>query len=144
MTVLGVGMDIVDVAGFASLVAESGTAFEDKVFTTHELEAADRLPGGRRDQYLASRFAVKEALVKAWFSAIPSGAPLLPETETWAGIEVRNDAFGRPSLSLLGHVSSAFTDSLGSVAVHVSLSHENTVASAVVIIDDAQGVRANS
>lgn len=138
MTVLGVGMDIVDVAGFASLVAESGTAFEDRVFTTYELDAADQLAGGRRDQFLASRFAVKEALVKAWFAAMPQGAPLLAETQTWAGIEVRNDQLGRPSLSFLGEVSDAFTESLGPVSVHVSLSHERTVASAVVIIDDAR------
>ena len=130
-------MDLVDVAGFASLVAESGTAFEQRVFTTYELDAADRLRGSRRDQYLASRFAVKEALVKAWFAALPGGAPVLAETQTWAGIEVRNDDLGRPTLSLLAPVSDAFDDSLGPVRLHVSLSHENSFASAVVIIDEA-------
>lgn len=135
MSVLGIGMDVVDVAGFASLVAESGTAFEERVFTDHELDAADQLPPSRRDRFLASRFAVKEALVKAWFAALPSGAPLLPETQTWAGIEVRNDTFGRPSLHLLESVSVAFAESLGDVSLHVSLSHENTIAGAVVVID---------
>ncbi|HQR79302.1 MAG TPA: holo-ACP synthase [Actinomycetota bacterium] len=137
MTVRGVGMDIVDVAGFASQVAESGTVFEELVFTAYELEVADRLRGSRRDQFLASRFAVKEALVKAWFAALPTGAPVLPETETWAGIEVHNDHLGRPHLSLLDPVSKAFSDSMGEVALHVSLSHETLFASAVVIIDDA-------
>ena len=79
MTVRGVGMDIVDVAGFASQVAESGTVFEELVFTDHEIAEADKLRGSRRDQFLASRFAVKEALVKAWFAALPGGAPMLPE-----------------------------------------------------------------
>ncbi len=129
-------MDLVDVAGFAALVAESGTAFEQRVFTLHELDAADRLPGVRRDQYLASRFAVKEALVKAWSAALPSGDPVLAETQTWAGIEVRNDVFGRPSLTLLDPVRDALNASLGEVSLHVSLSHERSYASAVVIIDE--------
>lgn len=139
MSVRGVGMDLVDVASFASLVAESGTAFEERVFTSHELDTADRLHGHRRDQFLASRFAVKEALVKAWFAALPLGAPVLAQTQTWAGIEVRNDTFGRPTLTLLAPVEQAFTDSLGEVSLHVSLSHESTFASAVVIIDE--GIR---
>ena len=139
MTVLGVGMDVVEVDSFASLVAASGSAFESRVFTDHELDAADQLPGSRRDKFLASRFAVKEALVKAWFAALPSGAPLLAETETWAGIEVRNDSFGRPSVHLLEPVSGVFAQSLGEVNTHVSLSHEDTIASAVVIIDRTNG-----
>ena len=134
MSVRGVGMDIVDVDKFASLVAESGTSFEDNVFTSHELDAADRLHGSRRDQHLASRFAVKEALVKAWFAALPGGAPLLPQTETWAGIQVVNDEFGRPQVNLLEGVQEAFADSLGPVDLHVSLSHEPAFAAAVVII----------
>lgn len=137
MSVRGVGMDLVDVAGFASLVAESGTAFEERVFTPYELDAADRLQGSRRDRFLASRFAVKEALVKAWSAALASGAPLLAQTQTWVGIEVRNDTFGRPVLVLLDDVQLAFAESLGTAQLHVSLSHENTFASAVVIIDEA-------
>lgn len=137
MTVRGVGMDIVDVAGFASQVAESGTVFEELVFTDHEIAEADKLRGSRRDQFLASRFAVKEALVKAWFAALPGGAPMLPETQTWAGIEVHSDHLGRPHLSLLEPVSQAFSNSMGEVTVHVSLSHEHLFASAVVIIDGA-------
>ena len=82
---------------------------------------------------------MKEALVKAWFAALPTGAPLLAETETWAGIEVRNDSFGRPSVHLLEPVSGVFTQSLGEVNTHVSLSHEDTIASAVVIIDRLTG-----
>ncbi len=137
MTVRGVGMDLVDVAGFASLVAESGTAFEERVFTTYELDAADRLPGARRDRFLASRFAVKEAMVKAWSAALATGAPLVAQTQTWTGIEVRNDTFGRPVLVLLEDVRDVFAESMGDVRLHVSLSHENTFASAVVIIDEA-------
>ena len=136
MTVRGVGMDIVDVAGFASQVAESGTVFEELVFTAYELEVADRLRGSRRDQFLASRFAVKEALVKAWFAALPSGAPLLPQTETWAGIQVINDDYGRPQVTLLEPVQEAFLSSLGPVELHVSLSHEPAFAAAVVIIEE--------
>ena len=69
MSVRGVGMDIVDVDKFASLVAESGTSFEDNVFTSHELDAADRLHGSRRDQHLASRFAVTASRDSAWLSS---------------------------------------------------------------------------
>lgn len=134
MSVLGMGLDVVGVADFSALLGERGSAFTEQVFTVTERAAADRLPAGRRDQHLAARFAAKEAFVKAWSGALPSGAPLVSETESWAGIEVTSDPFGRPVLDLRDGVAAAVADSLGAVTVHLSLTHEPTVAAAVVVL----------
>jgi holo-[acyl-carrier protein] synthase len=139
MTVLSVGIDLVDVTEFAELLAGRGSAFTERVFTPAELQAADAVSGTRRDQHLAARFAAKEALVKAWSAALAGGAPLLPETETWPDIEIRSDAFGRPAIRLYDPVAAAVHRSLAEVRWHLSLTHESRMAGAVVIAARGEG-----
>lgn len=134
MCVVSIGMDLVDVAQFADLLAQPGSDFGSRVFGAEELAAAAELPGARRDQHLAARFAAKEAFVKAWSTGLSDGTPLLPETQTWAGIVVRTDPFGRPRIELAEPVAGAVSGSLGDVRTSVSLSHEASVASAVVVL----------
>lgn len=138
MSVIGLGLDVVAVPEFSALLAGRGSGFADQVFTPEERAAADQLPGLRRDQHLAARFAAKEAFVKAWSGALPSGAPLVAQTESWGGIEIRSDAFGRPALHLNGVVAAAVAESLGDVTVQLSLSHEQAMAAAVVILTGAE------
>lgn len=134
MSVIGVGLDVVGVPEFSALLAGQGTAFVERVFTIDERATADELPGLRRDQHLAARFAAKEAFVKAWSSALGGAAPLVAETESWSGVEVRADAFGRPTVALRDSVAAAVADSVGEVSVHLSLTHEPALAAAVVIL----------
>lgn len=134
MTVLGLGLDVVAVRDFAELL-ETGSSFSDQVFTTDELATAAGLPGVRRDQHLAARFAAKEAFVKAWSAAAVTESPLVPPTQTWAGVEVRTDVLGRPSLTLRGRVREAVEESVGPLHIHVSLTHEPAYAAAVVLLD---------
>lgn len=134
MCLVSVGMDLVDVGEFASLLAQPGSDFTARVFGAGELAAADELPESRRTQHLAARFAAKEAFVKAWSGALADGAPLLPETQAWAGIRVRTDTYGRPRIELAEPVAGAVSRSLGEVGTSVSLSHESSVASAVVVL----------
>ncbi len=115
--IVGVGIDVVDVARFeASLDRTPG--MRARLFTTLERE--------RPIASLAARFAAKEALAKAL------GAP---EGLHWVDAEVRSDASGQPSLHMVGSVA-ARAKQLAVGSVHVSMSHDAGIASAVVVLED--------
>ena len=114
--IVGVGIDVVDVARFGETLART-PALRTRLFTESERE----LPLAS----LAARFAAKEALAKAL--GAPAGLH-------WTDAEVRTDAGGRPRLELRGTVASRAT-TLGAGTVHVSLSHDAGIASAVVVVE---------
>ena len=64
MKILGSGIDIIEVSRFRQVVRRGGTHFLKRVFSERELSQVK----GRKDPYegLAARFAVKEAVVKAF------------------------------------------------------------------------------
>jgi len=114
--IVGVGIDVVDVARFGrSLVRTPGLAI--RVFTLAEraLSVAS----------MAARFAAKEALAKAL--GAPAGV-------AWHDCEVVTDDSGRPWLEIRGSVAAA-ASGLGVVHLHVSLSHDAGIASAVVVLE---------
>ncbi len=114
--IVGVGIDVVDVERFGvSLSRTPGLA--DRLFTPEEAE--------RPLASLAARFAAKEALAKAL------GAP---EGMHWHDAEIRSEESGRPVLEMRGSVLRRAND-LGVGSVHVSLSHDAGIASAVVVLE---------
>jgi holo-[acyl-carrier protein] synthase len=116
MAIVGVGIDVVDISRFEeSLRRTPGLA--ECLFTP---ETADRPPAS-----LAARFAAKEALAKAL------GAP---QGLAWHDAEVVSESTGRPLLALRGTVA-AHAAELGAVHVHLSLSHDAGIASAVVVLE---------
>jgi holo-[acyl-carrier protein] synthase len=116
--IVGVGIDVVDVARFAESL-ERTPGLGERLFTCSErtLHPAS----------LAVRFAAKEALAKAL------GAPggLL-----WQDVEIVTDDAGRPSLAVQGTVAARAAE-VGVTRWHVSLSHDAGIASAVVIAETA-------
>ena len=116
MAIVGVGIDVVDIDRFAeSLRRTPGLAA--RLFTPGEI---DRPPAS-----LAARFAAKEALAKAL------GAP---EGMAWHDAEVVTHPSGRPLLAITGTVAARSAE-LGAVHVHLSLSHDAGIASAVVVLE---------
>ena len=116
MAVIGVGIDVVDIARFGeSLSRTPGLA--ERLFTPAELS--------RPLASLAARFAAKEALAKAL------GAP---GDLHWPDAEVVSESSGRPSLELRGTVLARAHD-LGVGTTHLSLSHDAGIASAVVVLE---------
>ena len=114
--ILGLGIDVVDVERFAASLARS-PALTERLFT-----AAERT---HSPASLAARFAAKEALAKAL--GAPAGL-------RWTDAEVRSEGSGRPRLSLSGGVAARARE-LGAASVHVSLSHDAGIASAVVVLE---------
>jgi holo-[acyl-carrier protein] synthase len=115
--IIGLGIDVVDVDRFAHALDRT-PGLRTRLFTP-----AEQL---RPIASLAARFAAKEALAKAL--GAPSGLH-------WVDAEVVSDEDGRPALVLTGTVA-ARAASLGVGRVHVSLSHDAGIASAVVVCEE--------
>lgn len=121
MAIVGIGVDVVDLARFARVV-ERTPGILDRLFTKGEQHSAEghQLPL----MSLAGRFAVKEAVAKAL--AAPAGMD-------WHDCEVSNG--GQPQVTVAKTVA-AVADSLGVTNWHVSLSHDGPVAIAYVIAEN--------
>ncbi len=120
--IVGVGIDVVDVARFAAAL-ERTPALRERLFT-----AGERVLPMRS---LAARFAAKEALAKVL------GAPAGMH---WQHAEVHRGPEGRPHLEVSGTVA-AEVRANGIDALHVSLSHDAGIASAVVVAEREGGAR---
>lgn len=118
--IVGVGIDVVDVDRFARTL-ERTPGLGDRLFTPGER--------ARPIASLAARFAAKEALAKAL--GAPAGLH-------WQDAEVVSDADGRPWLRVAGTVAERISG-LGVSNMHLSLSHDAGIASAVVILERGDG-----
>ena len=120
MAIVGIGVDVVDLARFSSLVDRTPQII-DRLFTKEEQVSAE----GHQLQVisLAGRFAVKEAVAKAL--GAPAGM-------AWHDCEVSNG--GAPTISIKGTVAQVATK-LSITNWHVSISHDGPVAIAYVIAE---------
>ena len=116
MAIVGVGIDVVDLSRFDDALRRTPGLVE-RLFTPAE---ATRLPAS-----LAARFAAKEALAKAL------GAP---GNLDWHDAEVVSESSGQPVLRLRGTVAARAAE-VGAATVHLSLSHDAGIASAVVVLE---------
>jgi holo-[acyl-carrier protein] synthase len=116
MAVIGVGIDVCELDRFAASI-ERTPALAVRLFT----EAERTLPVAS----LAARFAAKEALAKAL------GAPRGME---WHDAEVVREDSGRPVFEIRGTVR-ARANALGVQRIHLSLSHDAGIASAMVVLE---------
>lgn len=120
-SVIGVGTDLVDIARFEA-VLQRRPALAGRLFSSVEMDYASRL--ARPAPTLAGRFAVKEAVMKTL--GVGLGAV------DWADISVARLPGGRPELSVAGRAA-RLAGELGIRRWHVSISHTDVVASAVVV-----------
>jgi holo-[acyl-carrier protein] synthase len=124
--IAGVGLDLVDIARIERLVAAKGERALRRLFTSAESAYAAGKP--RPFLHLAARVAAKEAAFKALAAADGSRGI------GWREMEVVAGPHGRPSLALHGRAA-ACAAALGVTRVHVTLSHSETTAAAVVILE---------
>ena len=121
--IVRVGVDLVDVARIRSVIKRHPARFAGHVLTSDEarycLSRPDPAP------HIAARFAAKEALAKAL------GAPV---GLAWHDAWIVSEETGRPRFELRGTVA-ARAEALGVGHVHVSLSHDAGLASAVVVLE---------
>jgi holo-[acyl-carrier protein] synthase len=116
VVVLGLGVDVVDVARFSAALGRT-PGLAGRLLVDAERE-------GRPDR-LAARFAAKEALAKALHA---------PRGLRWHDAWVDHDPDGAPRLVLTGTVAQACAER-GVARTHQSLSHDGGVAVAVVLLE---------
>jgi holo-[acyl-carrier protein] synthase len=121
----GVGIDLVDVARFATAL-ERHPRLAERLFTDGERHDAH----GRAER-LAARFAAKEAVLKTFGVGIWS--------TSWRSIEVTLSESGAPSVVLHGSAKDLAL-AAGVTSLQLSLSHTDDLAAAFVIgsSDDCQ------
>ena len=146
MNTFGLGHAVVDVAAFAEQLGQPGSHMR-ALFSVREVrQAADRARQKNDGEavHLAAKWAGKEAFLKAWCDFLGSAPfPFTLDNFPWREIEILDDSRGVPHVSLSGDASPAFqTDYSGSIPdVHISLSHDGPVASAVVMIQSGNNSR---
>ena len=121
--IMGVGVDIAELERIGSAYSRFGDKFSSRILTPAEmaLVPANAIP------YLASRFAAKEAAVKALGTGFSGGI-------SFQDIELRSDALGKP-LIFFHNQAQIRCRALGVRTAHITLSHSRDNAVAMVILE---------
>jgi holo-[acyl-carrier protein] synthase len=123
--ILGMGTDIVEISRIRKLLKRNSAEFLFRVYTESELKESGTKKNSA--EYLAGRWAVKEALSKALGCGIGTDC-------NWKDISTTNDSRGAPKVQLSGTASkTAKTKSFRKI--HVSISHEKHYACSTVILE---------
>lgn len=123
--IVGIGVDIVDVARFQQQI-ETSPRLAERLFSAHERELPIRS--------LAARYAAKEALIKALGGS---------EGVSWQEIEVPRLGERQAPNYVLAGATAATVAARGVTGLHLSLSHDAGVAVAYTVLEgEAPGARA--
>ena len=126
MTVIGVGIDLVDLERVRALLANKGERVMARLFSDREREyLATRSDAAGP---AAARIAAKEAVYKAMQSL--RGARAIG----WREIEVSRDPDGKPAIALHG-LAARLSDESGGLRIQISLTHSATSAGAIAVVE---------
>lgn len=123
--ILGIGVDIIEVARIRDAYARFGDRFVRRIL--HESEIAYSLSHRDPAPFLAARFAAKEAISKAFGTGI--GGEL-----GWTDMEVAKHPSGAPYVVLHGAGRDLF-ERRAAIALHLSLSHSVNYAVAQAVLE---------
>lgn len=118
MTIIGLGVDIVETARIKGAILRHGEVFLQRVFTADEIAYCSAMQDP--NPFYAARFAAKEAVSKAFGTGI--GGDM-----AFREIEVRRKESGEPYIVLTG-AAAVTADHMGVKEVRVSLSHTENYA----------------
>ncbi len=124
--IVGLGFDLVDIPRVAALLAGKGARAEARLFTPGEVAYARARAEPAR--HFAARFAAKEAAYKALAGSEAARGI------GWRDVEVAVEWDGRPRLVFHGGAA-ARAVLLGVTRAHLTLSHADAVAGAVVVLE---------
>jgi holo-[acyl-carrier protein] synthase len=113
------GVDIIEISRIRNMVKRWGNRFLNRIYTERELLICQRRPNR-----LASRFAGKEAVMKALGTGIRG--------ISWREIEIDSEPSGKPVVNLYGKAK-AKAESLGLEELAISLSDSREYSVAFVI-----------
>jgi len=123
--ILGVGIDIIEVARIASSYEKFGERFVNRILLPDEIAycRSHKQPA----PFLAARFAAKEAVSKAFGTGI--GAQL-----GWQDMEIRRKESGEPYVVLHGKGKELFK-SRKAKQLLISLSHTQNYAAVTAVLE---------
>jgi holo-[acyl-carrier protein] synthase len=127
MSVLGIGVDLVECARIQHSIDRFGDRFLHRVFTDGEIEYSMSMKFPAR--HLAARFAAKEAVSKAFGSGIGKAMG-------WRDIDVRKRPSGEPFLVFSGPAQELAVKR-GVTSALITLSHTEHHAMASVVLEGA-------
>lgn len=113
----GIGIDLVEIKRIENVMHRQ-KRFPERILTEKELKMYESMKPAHQTEFLAGRYAAKEAYAKAAGTGI--GKHL-----SWQDIEMTADDAGRPIMVAQGR-----TD-----RIHVSITHTKKYAAAEVIIE---------
>ena len=126
--IIGIGHDLVEMNRMQRVLdGPTADRFAARILTPAEQKRGNAR-GGRRTEYLAGRFAAKEAIVKALGCGIGGKVGFLD-------IEVLPDASGKPECRLSDQAWQRLGLSSEDVRLHISITHERSLASAYAIAE---------
>lgn len=114
--IIGIGVDIVELDRIKEIL-ERTPKFIDRILTINEKKEYETLSESRKVEFLAGRFAAKEAFSKALGTGIGSKLSFLQ-------IEIKKDELGKPFIS--SHIDDR---------IHLSISHSKQFAIAQVVLE---------
>ena len=127
MSILGIGIDIVDNSRIKKIILKKKSHFKNKIFTNNEIFHCEN--NKNVSNCYSKRFAAKEAFVKALGTGIRNNI-------NFKDIEVLNNHYGKPYLSinkkLMYKVRSLFK--VNKFIILLSIADEKKYAVASVVI----------
>ena len=121
--IFGVGIDVVEISRIKKTLANN--KFAKKILTPAEHQYYQNLSNSRKIEFLAGRFAAKEAFAKALGCGIGKNF-------SWQDLSILPDKLGAPICSLSTKLPKKFPTKLSKF--NCSISHTKTLAQAIVII----------
>jgi holo-[acyl-carrier protein] synthase len=112
----GIGLDVTEIERI-TVAHDRSSKFKDRILTTQEIKRFEKLSETRQLEFLAGRFAAKEAFAKALGTGIGKSC-------SFHDIEVLPNEVGKPMLFFKGI----------EVKGHISITHTKQFAAAQVIL----------
>src|SRR5213075_1381787 len=125
MSVIGIGVDVIECSRIERSIERFGDRFLHRVFTDGEIEYSMSMKFPAR--HLAARFAAKEAVSKAFGTGIGKAMG-------WRNIDIQKKLSGEPFLVLTGPAEELATQR-GVISALITLSHTDRHAMACVILE---------
>ena len=123
--IVSIGTDIVDVNRMQANLEKSGQRFAEKILSPNEYE--EFLKTNKPAHFIAKRFAVKEALLKAVGTGFRDGV-------SFNDIEVEHDEYGKPVLKCYRGVQKLL-EKLEVSRTHLTIADERDYAVAFVVLE---------
>jgi len=121
--IVGIGVDIVEIRRIKDIL-ERNDKFLEKIFTTKEIEYLKAR--NLRPEYVAGRFAAKEAVSKALGTGFRGF--------NFRDIIIESTILGKPIVTLEGEAKN-ISNKNGDTAIHLSISHGCDSAIAYAILE---------